>query len=239
MVVREQIKQRLASFPEGVVIAASDFDVPRQYRGALVKALGQFEDSGMLKRVSRGRYYKPRQSVFGELRPSEEELVKDFLTKDGKQVGYITGTRAFAALGLTTQISSSILVGTNVSRRPLYRGDTKVEFFLQPNPIVAADIHLFRYLDALKFVKKIPAATPEETILALRVRIETLSEREKARLLRLAFAYQPYVRAQVGAIFESLGQLRTDLLETLNPISRYHLGISPAALWTAPNWNIV
>lgn len=62
----------------------------------------------MLRRISKGRYYKPGKSRFGELLPSESEIVKDFLEKDGKVVGYIMGTRAFAALALTTQISYTI-----------------------------------------------------------------------------------------------------------------------------------
>lgn len=55
----------------------------------------------------------------------------------------------------------------------------------------------------------------------------------------MALAYQPYVRAQVGAIFESFGQFSTELQETLNPVSRYCLGISASALPTAPKWNIL
>lgn len=77
MVIREQIKQKISMFPDGMVFTAADFDVPRQYRGTLIKALNQFEYAGILKRASKGRYYKPRQTVFGELLPSEKEIVKD------------------------------------------------------------------------------------------------------------------------------------------------------------------
>lgn len=240
MIIREQMKQTIASLPEGKVITASYFDVPRQYRATVVKALNQFEYNGTLKRMSKGHYYKPIQSMFGmDLRPMEEEIVKDFLVQDGRTVGYITGTRAFASMGLTTQISSAIVIGTNVSRRPICRGDCEISFVLQPNPIVAEDIPLFRYLDALKFVKEVPASTPSETVEGVRAWVEYVSKRVKKRFFKLAFAYQPYVRAQVGAIFESLGLPAEELQKTLNPVSRYKLCINAESLPTIKNWNII
>ena len=98
MVIRDKIRQAIDSMPPGVVVSASDFDVPRNYRATLVKALNQFEEAGLLRRISKGRYYKPGKSRFGELQPPESEIVKDFLEKDGNVVGYITGARAWAQM---------------------------------------------------------------------------------------------------------------------------------------------
>ncbi len=239
MVIREQVKQKVNTLSEGVVISASDFNVPRQYYATLVKALNQFENAGILKRLSKGRYYKPRTSVFGELLPSEKEIVKDFLEKDGKTVGYITGTRAFAGLALTTQVSSAIMVGTNVSRRPLTRGQYRITFLLQPNRIRKSDIPLLIILDALRLIRIIPGTTPNESIVQIMSWIKELSEKDKQRLFQLCKAYKPYVRAQLGAVYECLGYPFEDLLEALNPTSRYKLGISIDALPTTTNWNII
>lgn len=239
MVIRDSVRKRINSLPEGVVITASDFDVPREYRGTLIKALNQFEDAGILKRVSKGRYYKPRKSVFGELKPAESEIVKDFLEKDGKTIGYITGTRAFAGLALTTQISNSIMIGTNVSRRPLTRGQYKVTFLLQPNPISKEDVPLFLILDALRLIKEIPASTPDEIMAQVIVWIKQLSETETDRLLSLSLAYRPFVRAQLGAVYELLGLNFSALQDSLNPITIYQLGIGQSTLPTISNWNIV
>ncbi len=239
MVIREQVRQAIYSLQEGIVVTASDFEVPRQYRATLVKALNQFADAGILKRLSKGRYYKPRQSRFGELLPSEREIVKDYLEKDGKTIGYITGTRAFASLALTTQLSSVIMVGTNVSRRPVTRGQYKITFLLQPNPISKEDIYLFIILDALRLVKEIPATTPNEVVSQISVWIGELSGNERKRLYELCKAYKPYVKAQLGAIFENSGFPIYDLLEELNPVSRYKLGISSSVLPTTIKWNIV
>lgn len=239
MIIRNKVKQEIDRLPEGVVISASDFDVPRQYRATLVKALNQFEYAGVIKRISKGRYYKPRTSLFGELLPPEKEIVRDFLEKNGNVIGYITGTRAFAGLALTTQISPVIMIGTNVSRRPLTRGQYKITFLLQPNRIVKEDIYLLVILDALRLIKEIPGSTPDEAIKQITVWMKGLSDMEKTNLLQLCKAYKPYVRAQVGAIYDFLNFPAGDLPETLNPVSRYKLGISPTVLPTIKNWNII
>ena len=169
MVIRDKVRQEIDRMPEGVVVSASDFDIPRQYRAAIIKALNQFEYAGIIKRISKGRYYKPRTSRFGELLPPEKEIVRDFLEKDGNTIGYITGTRAFASLALTTQISSVIMVGTNVSRRPLSRGQYRITFLLQPNRIVKDDIPLLVILDALRLIKEIPGSTTDDAIAQMTV----------------------------------------------------------------------
>ncbi len=239
MIIRDKVKQEIDRLPEGMVVSASDFDIPRQYRATLIKALNQFEYAGIIKRISKGRYYKPRTSRFGELLPPEKEIVRDFLEKDGNTIGYITGTRAFASLALTTQISSVIMVGTNVSRRPLSRGQYKITFLLQPNRIMKDDIPLLVILDALRLIKEISGSTTDEVIAQMIVWIKELPETERKRLLELCKAYKPYVRAQLGAIFESLNFPAEDLQETLNPVSRYKLYISSTVLPTIKNWNII
>ncbi len=239
MVIRDKVREKINSLPEGVIVTASDFDVSREYRATLIKALNQFEEAGILKRVSKGRYYKPRMSRFGELPPSEREIVKDYLEKDGKTIGYITGTRAFAGLALTTQISSTIMVGTNVSRRPVTRGQYQIVFLLQPNPIVEGDIPLLIILDALRLIKEIPATTPDVAISQIIEWIKGLSDSERDRLFELGKAYRPYVIAQIGAIYEYLGFATGDLIEMLNPVTQYKIGISERTLPTTKKWNIV
>ena len=50
MVIRDKVKQEIDRMPEGVVVSASDFDIPRQYRATLIKALNQFEYAGIMEK---------------------------------------------------------------------------------------------------------------------------------------------------------------------------------------------
>ena len=239
MVIARQIREKLAGTPTGTVLTTKDFDIEMQYQSALVKALNRLIQQGSLQKISKGRYYIPKKTVFGTLRPADSELVKDLLECKGAIVGYITGTTAFASMGLTTQVSSSILVGTNKYRRPLTRNGVKISFLQQDNPITQQNIPLLRLLDALRLMKMIPAASPDECIKNIGNRVKALSANEQAELLQLSLRYAPYVRASLGAIAENIG-IATDMLRrTLNGVTYYKLPISEEALPNKKNWNIL
>lgn len=239
MIIREELKRQIEELKEGAVITVADFDIPRQHRQALIKALSQYVESGLLKKVSKGRYYKPRQTRFGEVKPAISEIVKDLLLKDGKVTGYLTAGEYFSAMGLTTQITSSILIGTSKYHRPIKRSGYDISFLLQPNPLVPKYFDLFRILDAIKLIRKIPAATPDESVIQLGYLIKSLDEEKRKTMLELVLAYPPFVRAVLGAILERHQLSYGDLKETLNPITTYKLPISTKSLPTKNNWNII
>jgi len=239
MVIGEDIKKKISDTPDGVVLTIGDFNVDMQYQGALVKALNRLVDQGTLQRLSKGKYYKPRKTIFGTLKPVPEEITKDFLEKNGKLVGYITGNRAFASMGLTTQITSSLLIGTNRYRHPLTRGDYAISFLQQHNPITEENIPLLRILDALKFIKDIPASSPDSVVTQLGGTIRALSRTEQKRLTELAEKYTAYVRALLGAIMEQNSLDARLLKNSLNGTTNYKLPISEQALPNKKNWNIL
>lgn len=239
MNILNDIQKVLAKTKDGVVLTPADFNVPIEQQPSLIVALNRLVASKELKRLSKGKYYKPKNSVFGMLPPETTEVVKDLLVKDNKVIGYITGTNAFSQLGLTTQISSTILIGTNKYRRPIKRGTNRVAFLLQPNEIVKRDINLLVLLDAIRLIQSIPAATPSECIEVLIANIKDLCEPEQKRLQKLAMAYAPYVRALLGAIYEHLSLPYQQLKQSLNGTTNYRIPISSNVLPTKSNWRII
>ena len=239
MVIARLIKDKLSSTPAGVVLTTRDFGVEMRYQPALAKALSRLVLQGELQKIAKGKYYIPKETVFGKLKPADSELVKDFLEQGGKVIGYITGTIAFASMGLTTQISSSILIGTNKYRRPIRRNGVKISFLLQENTITPNNIPLLRILDALRLIREIPATSPDECVTNICKAINTLSEEQKKELAELSVAYTPYVRALLAAIYENVG-LDTDIISrTLNGVTIYKLPISDNVLPNKSNWNII
>lgn len=239
MVIAKQLKETLKSIPEGQVFSIHDFDIPSEYQPALVRSMSRLVADGAIQKISKGKYYKARESVFGTLKPPITEIVKDFLERNGEPIGYITGTAAFAKMGLTTQISSAITIGTKRYRRPLQRGGYMISFILQPNDITAENIPLLCILDALKLLNKIPAATPDECVQILTGQIGALDEKDRSRLTELSGGYAPYVRALLGAILEHLGTDTSVLRKKLNWTTRYKVPVSEQALPTKKNWNII
>lgn len=229
----------METMPQGRVFSIGDFSIPQEYQPALVKALSRMVADGKIRKVAKGRYYKPRQTMFGILKPSAMEVVKDLLERNGKPVGYITGTAAFAQMGLTTQITSAITIGTNKYRRPLKRGEYSVSFLVQPNEITEENIPLLRILDALRLLRDIPAVSPDDCVRGICRLIAALPASKRKKLALLAKAYTPYVRALLGAVMESIGSESFNLRDTLNGVTSYKLPVSVQALPTKSAWNIV
>lgn len=239
MVITKQLREILDAMPQGRVFTIADFNVPQEYQPALVKALSRLVTEGKIRKVSKGRYYKPKQTMFGTLKPPIMEVVKDFLERNGKLTGYITGTAAFAQMGLTTQITSAITIGTNKYRRPLKRGEYTVSFIVQPNVITEENIPLLRILDAIKLIREIPATSPDDCVQGIGRLLGALSNEDRKRLVDLAANYAPYVRALLGAILEHIGADTFSLRDTLNGVTTYKLPVSAQVLPDKLTWNIV
>lgn len=238
MIIAGQIRKKISDFPTGYVFTLSDFDLDPSNEMALAKMLSRMVSSGELKKISKGKYYKPKETAFGIVKPPFEELVKDFLERNGEVIGYITGTVAFSQMGLTTQISAKLTIGTNHYRRPVTRGGYKVSFLKQDNPITAENVELLLLLDAIKLIRKIPGTSPNEACKVIIGLISMLSDERILELEKLSLKYTSYVRAVVGAILEHLGKPMSLVRKSLNGTSSYKLPISDAILPTKTKWRI-
>jgi hypothetical protein len=223
------------------VFTVDDFITETLPRNNVRVALDTLVAAGKIRKLDRGRYYKPQETIFGEMEPDIEQVLSDLVyDKNRKLIGYLTGDVVFAQLGLTTQITTQILIGVKKYRRSVKRGRYTVTFVEQPNPIKKEDIELFRLLDALRFIKDIPATTPEEAVERMLFLAGRLSEQKQKRLVDLALNYKPYVRALLGAIMEKNQAdevLVTKLRKSLNGLTTYKLHISEEII-PAAKWNI-
>lgn len=232
------IPQRIEAIGAGVIFGYSDLDLPPEMQTATAKTLSRMVADGTLRKVGKGKFYKPVISRLGEMPPMIEQLTKDLIFKDGERIGYITGTPAFSQMGLTTQISSKIVIGAVRYRRPLKRGGYDISYTVQPNEITEDSIPLLRILDALKSIKKIPAATPDDVVRNIQRQFENLTENERCLIIDYAINYPPAVKALSGAILESIGCESARIKKILNPFTKYSLGISESLLPNKSNWNI-
>lgn len=235
----EAIEKRINDIGSGVVFSYSDLQLPSESQMAVAMALSRMVAQNKIKKVGKGRFYRPAISRLGEMSPNIDELTKDLLFKDGKRIGYITGTPAFSQLGITTQISSKILIGGRYYRRPLKRGNCEISFTKQENVLTDESIPLLRILDALKFIRKIPASTIDDSISCLTKVIYRLSTNEVKNLTLYSTSYPASVRALLGAILELNKQDYGELKFQLNPLTKYKLGIMEKVLPNKKNWNII
>jgi len=141
MTIASQIKQRVNKLPPGYLSSYTEFlDVSQAKQEDIIKALNRLVEQNIIKKIAKGKYYKPEQTPFGELPPSQYEIVKDILGSKNKPLGYLTGLSIYNSLGLTSQLSYTIQIGKNDIRPSLQRGKYRVTFVKQKNQITKSNI---------------------------------------------------------------------------------------------------
>lgn len=241
MKVTDIVNDKINRLPVGYVFTYDDFTGEVDNVVALTKALNRMVKEGRISKISPGRFYKPRKTVFGEIKPEAYQVVKDLLEQNGKITGYLTGYSVYNQLGLTTQVSGIIQIGVNELKKNITRGMYRIRFVKQPNKITKENIPMLRMLDAIRNIKEIPDTTVEQSCKILMSLIKKIKKPEREYFLRLAKKYNPATRALTGAIFEmSFGKKSADFLfQSLNPSSEYVFKISENILPNKQKWNIL
>jgi hypothetical protein len=70
MNVTDFIQDKINRFSRGYVFSYSDLGTNPEDREATIKALNRIVKSGLLDKVSKGRFYKPETTEFGVLEPN-------------------------------------------------------------------------------------------------------------------------------------------------------------------------
>jgi hypothetical protein len=240
MKVSDKVVNKIDRFKAGYVFTYDDFEIPVGKIDALKKVLSRLTEYGKIVRLSKGKYYKPKEGVTGPLKPDEYQVVKDLLEENGKIIGYLSGINAFNKLGLTTQVSNTIQIGTNVYKKSIKRGKYTIRFFRQKNTINKENITLLQILDSIRFMKRIPDADINKSYERLMYIIQKLSDEEQSYLVKLVMKYNPATRALTGAILESIkGKAYVEALyKSLRGTTTFNLNISGKILKNRDKWQI-
>lgn len=239
--VSREVRNKVGNFDSDWIFTLRDLDLPPCFAECAVKALNKMVREGELKKFSKGKFYKPKKSVFGELEPSREEILKDLLVKDGKRIGYMTGYVLFNKYALTTQVPNVIQIATNKRKVKIQRGIYCVIFVQQVNEITEETIPLLQLLDVIRMIKEIPDANVNRSCERLLYLLKDLPDSERDRLIGLAMNYNPGTRALTGAMIEKLWGVKQakPLYDSLNPVTSYSLGIDETVLPTIKRWRIL
>lgn len=225
------VRQRIARSGERLWRLEDFRDLPF---AAVAQALSRLTRQGKLERLSKGVYYRTRETAFGKSRPNPAAIQK--LASRRKTV-FPSGIAAANLLGFTTQSARYREVATSALSLPrkLVGSDTVIHT-RRPEAwanLSEADVAL---LDFLRRRGKTSELPPEETV---RRTLSLLSEKGRFdRLLKVADSEPPRVRAMLGALGEELGRTSPDLQRlraSLNPFSRFDFGLL-AGLPHARSW---
>lgn len=240
MNIAKKIKGKIKRIKNGNTFTYKDLAIKKEEYTAASKTIERLIREGRIKRISTGVFYKPKQTIFGELKPDEEKIITPYLFKNGKRIAYITGLLLYNKMGLTTQIPKEISIASNKKRIYISKGNIKASAVKSYVEVTDENYKLLELLDAIKDIKKIPDLDKKPAIKILTDKILKLNSKQKNELINIALEYPPRVRAFLGALLENIDKKidTTSLDESLNPLSEYRLGISKETLPTIEKWNI-
>jgi hypothetical protein len=241
MKTTEYILYKIDRLPRGYVFTYNNFCANVKKKEAIIKALNRMVASGKIAKLSKGKFYKQEITPFGELQPSQKQVVKDLLEKDGKTIGYLTGLSIYNELGLSTQVSNVIQIGRSNYSPELKRGKYIVRFVRQKNMITQDNIKHLQLLDTLRFIKTIPDSGLEHVLSRCKTLIIDSDSEHVRSMVRLAKKYPPSTRALLGSILDDLGlaDIAEPLRASLNPVTTYRLFNVTELLPTTKDWNFV
>jgi hypothetical protein len=239
MSVTQKIGKKISKLAEGTTFKYEQLSIEPQEFVAAAKAIERMIAKGTIKRVSTGVFYKPKKTVFGELKPNEEEILKPYLFDKGKRIAYITGISLYNRMGLSTQIPKNIKISSRVKRITVSIGNLKATPVKSYVDVTSTNFYLLELLDVLKDFKQIPDLDKSSAIKIISKKMKELTPTETKQLVKCGLAYPPRVRGFLGALLESTKTLAdlSALKKSLNPFSEYEYGIE-STLLTAKNWNI-
>ena len=236
-----EILNIIDKFKEGYVFTYDELGFELKKTNAVIIALNRLIKEDKLRKLSKGKYYKPKLTEFGELKPDTYQVVKDLLQKNGKVIGYLTGFSVFNSLFLTTQVSNTIQIGCNNEKKAIIRGMYKIRFSKQANRITKDNIPILQILDSIRFIKEIPDTDQNQSCKRFVEILKEFSSEKLNKLNKLVLEYNASTRALTGAIID---MLPTDnntqtIFESLNPATTYNFSISEHILPTKKKWRIL
>lgn len=234
------VRKRVEKMQPGEVFAYSSFNLDKSEDLSLAKSLSRLAKQGAIVRLARGKYYKPKNTSFGKLRPSESALVEALTKRNNERVGYLTGTSVYNRLGLTSQVSNTLVIATSKPLPPKSLEGYRVKYVKREFDIRDQDIPLLQILDAIRDIKSIPDSSPDEALKILISKIKELSVEDRSQLVKLALNYNAATRSLLGAVVQQYvsSAAVNKLADSLNILSSYEIGISENLLPNKSEWNI-
>lgn len=239
MQVAQKLYEQISRLPDGTTFKYQQLNIEPPEFEAAAKAIERLVAKGSIRRISKGVFYKPKMSVFGELKPSESEILKLHLFDKGKRVAYITGTALYNKLGLTTQVPNDLKIASRVKRIKVSSGRVKASPVKSYVDVNDGNYELLGLLDALKDFKKIADLDKSSAIKILSTRLRALTPLQTRQILRYSLSYPPRVRAFLGALLESLQSSADldDFRKSINPFSEFDYGIE-SIVPVAKKWRV-
>lgn len=224
---RKEILEQIERIDAGRIFTFRDLSFDAEKTANVAVLLSEQSRKGVLIRIEKGAYYRPRLSALGlGMLPVYQDEQFRYLTK--KLNGYITGAYVYHKMGLTDQVATTISIATPKPVRRFRFKNLDIECVKSYITSISNEsiVPYLRLLDAIKEMKHIAGTTEQEVYNRIKKQhIEKYGPSELREIASLAKSYPPRVRKVVADLMGDIGQsaLQTELKKTILPTTRFNL----------------
>lgn len=161
--IEKQIEEKIKKIPRGTLLFPEDFERFGS-SGSIRLALHRIEKKGVIKRVTKGIYVRPKFSKYiGEITPTAEMVAEGIAKRDKVRI-VPTGSYALNALGLSTQVPMRLVFLTDGAPREIMVGKRSIKFKkTTPKNLMAKGKISSLVIQALREIGKDKITSSEET----------------------------------------------------------------------------
>ncbi|MCL6272198.1 DUF6088 family protein [Sansalvadorimonas sp. 2012CJ34-2] len=245
MSIAQKVDKRISRWPDSKVFRLQDFEEYRDNPKAVSEALSRQVKQDKVIRFSKGRFYKPKVTRYGKVRPGQEAFVEAFLFRSSRkkreQVAYITGASLFYEWGLTTQVPSRVqMASTEGSFEQTVKGVRISAKKSSVDKLNENRVLVLQVLDVVKSFKTIPDADTANIVRVLKSYVNKFNKSAIREIEAIAVKYyRPSVQAFMGALLEDTLEYKSKKLkENLSPLSQYKMGVDSNLIKNTEAWQL-
>jgi hypothetical protein len=206
--------------------------------GAVAKALSRLCEEGVIRRVSKGIYYRPVETILGASIPNSLAVAHAVAMIKGRHI-VVSGHTGYNALGLTTQVAAKTTLVIDKPTRSRALKNNRIRTIIRPFYPSMKPAERWA-LDALRDINRISDTTPEAILLRL-TQLLSSGKLSFERLVGFSLRGEPpRVRAMLGVIGERLNtssRLLDRLGRSLNMTTFFKIKLGDS-FPSAQNWKI-
>lgn len=111
-----EVREKIESYPLRELIIANKFlieKLPNVPANTYYKSIERMRKKGELEWLAKGVYCRPKVTRFGKILAGEENILNYYIGKEN-YTGVVIGYRLYNKYGITTQVSKSVKIYSNV-----------------------------------------------------------------------------------------------------------------------------
>lgn len=124
--ISQKIRERISQFEGGKLFTITDFE-DLNNDSLVTRTLSRLRKEGIIIRVATGIYMIPKNTRFGILYPTIDQIAHKIAERDKAQI-MPTGDTALNILGLSTQVPMNAVYITNGAKRKVKVGERNIIF---------------------------------------------------------------------------------------------------------------